>query len=84
MLSKLYVNGFSCLKGDATSEDFAPFVEARKLRRAEQISKNVLLCTYRALQEAQVSPTELEQMGISLAIGAGALESTFKFIKSIL
>lgn len=84
MLPKLYVNGFSCLKGDATTEDFAPFVEARKLRRAEQISKNLLLCTYRALQQARLPEQEVHEMGISLGIGAGALESTFKFINSIL
>lgn len=84
MLPKLYINGFSCLKGDAKPEDFAPFVEARKLRRAEQISKNVLLCTYRALEKAQLSAQNMQQMGISLAIGAGALESTLKFIDSIL
>jgi len=84
MLPKLYVNGFSSLIGDATAEDFAPFVEARKLRRAEQISKNALLCTYQALAQAQLSAVDVEQMGISLAIGAGALESTFKFINSIL
>lgn len=83
MLPKLFINGFSCLCGDAATEDFAPFVEARKLRRAEQISKNVLLCAFRALEQANVREAAQADLGISLAMGAGALESTLKFMDSI-
>lgn len=84
MLPKLYVNGFSCLIADATAEDFTPFVDVRKLRRAEQVSKNVLLCAFRALQQAQIEPSAQENLGISLAMGAGALGSTLKFMDSII
>lgn len=84
MLPKLYINGFSCLTGDAQLEDFAPFLDVRKLRRAEPISKNVLLCALRALQQAQVADCARENMGISLAMGAGALGSTIKFMDSII
>lgn len=83
MLPKLFINGFACLTGDAAPEDFAPFVEVRKLRRAEQISKNVLLCAFRALEQAQLKDTSHAKLGISLAMGAGALESTLKFMQSI-
>lgn len=84
MLPKLYINGFSCLTGDAKPEELAAFVEVRSLRRAEQISKNALLCAYRALAQAQVDPSVQADMGISMAIGAGALGSTLKFMDSII
>ena len=84
MLPKLFVNGFSCLTGDASLEDLAPFVEVRTLRRAEPISKNVLLCTFLALQQARIELEQREDMGISLAMGAGALGSTLKFMDSII
>lgn len=83
MLPKLFINGFSYLCGNAATEDFASFVEVRKLRRAEQISKNVLLCAFRALKEANVTDVARADFGISLAMGAGALESTLKFMDSI-
>lgn len=83
MLPKLFINGFACLAGDAAAEDFAPFVELRRLRRAEQISKNVLLCAFRALKQAQIKEVSRAGLGISLAMGAGALESTLKFMDSI-
>ena len=84
MLPKLFINGFSCLTGNAAAEDFAPFMEVRKLRRAEQISKNVLLCAFRALEQAQIKDSSQADFGISLAMGAGALESTLKFVDSII
>lgn len=84
MLPKLYINGFSCLTGDAQAEELAAFVEVRSLRRAEQISKNALLCACRALTQAKLEKTDQANMGISMAIGAGALGSTLKFMDSII
>ena len=84
MLPKLYINGFSCLTGDAQPAELAAFVEVRSLRRAEQISKNALLCAYRALAQAKLDKTDHANMGISMAIGAGALASTLKFMDSII
>lgn len=84
MLPKLYINGFSCLTGDARPEELAAFVEMRSLRRAEQISKNALLCACRALAQAKLEETEQADMAISMAIGAGALGSTLKFMDSII
>lgn len=84
MLPKLFVNGFSCLIGDGNLQDFTPFVDVRKLRRGEQISKNVLLCAFRALKQAKLKEVSQGNFGISLAMGAGALGSTFKFLDSII
>ena len=84
MLPKLYINGFACLTADAQPEELAAFVEVRSLRRAEQISKNALLCACRALAQAKLEKTDQANMGISMAIGAGALGSTLKFMDSII
>jgi hypothetical protein len=84
MLPKLFINGFSCLTGEAAPEDFASFMDVRKLRRAEQISKNALLCAFRALEQANIKDASKADMGISLAMGAGALNSTLKFMDSII
>ena len=84
MLTDLYIDGFSALTGDAAAEDFAPFLQVRTLRRAESISKNVLLCAFRALEQAGLNGAEHKDIGISLAMGAGALTSTIKFMDSII
>ena len=84
MLPKLYVNGWSCLVGDCSAENFASFMDVRKLRRAETVSKNVLLCAFRALEQAGEKRQEKSDWGISLAMGAGALGSTLKFMDSII
>ena len=84
MLPKLFVNGFSYLKGDSVLEDFSSFMDVRKLRRAEPISRNALLCSFRALEKAQIKQISSANLGISLAMGAGALGSTLKFMDSII
>ncbi len=84
MLPKLYVNGYAAFTGNAIAEDFAPFMDVRKLRRAQAVSKNVLLCALRALEQAGEKEAEKSGWGISLAMGAGALESTLKFMDSII
>lgn len=84
MLPDLYVNGFSFLQGDAEAAQCAPYIDVRGLRRAEAVSKNALLCAAKALAQAQVSGPERGDMGISLAMGAGALSSTIKFMDSII
>ena len=85
MQPKLFINGFSYLLGDAQAEDFTPFVETRKLRRMEGISKNALLCAFRSLEQAGIDHNaNKEDMGVSIAMGAGALESTCKFMDSII
>ena len=41
-MTEFYIDGFSALLGDAPAEDFAPYVEARRLRRMETVAKNAL------------------------------------------
>ena len=85
MRTKLFINGFSYLIGDADAADFTPFVETRKLRRMEGISKNALLCAFRAFAQAGVDINAPKtETGLSIAMGAGALESTCKFMDSII
>ena len=85
MPDSLYINGFAYLIGDAAAEDFAPFTEVRKLRRMEGICKNALLCAFRALEQAGADlAAPKENTGLSIAMGAGALESTCKFMDSII
>jgi len=84
MLPNLFINGFSVLQGDAATEDFAPFMDVRKLRRAEPISKNALLCALRAFEQAHITDDDRAHLAISLAMGAGALSSTLKFMDSII
>ncbi len=83
MLPDLYINGFACLKGDADAAQCAPYLDVRSLRRAEAVSKNALLCACQALAQARLTPQQRADMGISLAMGAGALSSTIKFMDSI-
>lgn len=85
MPNKLFINGFSYLIGDGAAADFEPFVQVRKLRRMEGISKNALLCSFQALAQAGIDPdVPKPDMGLSIAMGAGALESTCKFMDSII
>jgi len=81
-MNRLFIEGVSFLRGDASSEAFAPFVQVRQLRRMETIAKNVLLCSFRACEQAQI--TDRSEMGISISCGAGSLENTCKFLDSII
>ena len=82
MKTDLFVEGFSFLVGDCSAEELAPFTPISKLRRVEQMAKNLLLCSFRACESYSASARE--EMGLSLAIGAGSLENTCKFLDSIL
>lgn len=83
-MAEFFVNGFSSLTGDALPADFAPYFEARRLRRMETIAKNALLCSCRALEMAGADLNAPKDTGLSLAVGAGSLESTCKFMDSII
>jgi len=81
---KMYLDGYATLTGVATAEDFAPYLEWRSLRRMEGMAKDALLCSCRALEQAGIDIKIPKDMGLSIAVGGGALESTCKFMDSIL
>ena len=83
-MGKLFINGFSYLLGDATADAFAPFAQPRQLRRMETIAKNALLCSFRAFEQAGIDPACPKETGLSVAVGAGSLESTCKFMDTII
>lgn len=80
----VYLNGFYTLTGDAPAESFASFLDVRRLRRAEKIAKNALLCALHACKQGGLEVSAPHGTGLSLAVGAGSLESTCKFMDSIL
>lgn len=83
-MADFYINGFSALTGDAETAAFAPYFEARRLRRMETIAKNALFCSCRALEAAGLDIHAPKDAGLSVAVGAGSLESTCKFMDSII
>lgn len=83
-MADFFINGFSALTGDADAVSFAPYFEARRLRRMESIAKNALLCSCRALEQAGLDIHSPKETGLSVAVGAGSLESTCKFMDSII
>ena len=83
-MAELYFNGFSSFAGDVPVENFAPYVEPRRLRRMEMMAKNALFCSFQALEQAHLPISEPKKMGLSIAVGAGSLENTCKFMDSIL
>ena len=83
-MADFYINGFSALTGDAETDLFTPYFEARRLRRMESIAKNALLCSCRALEQAGADLHKPKDTGLSVAVGAGSLESTCKFMDTII
>lgn len=83
-MADFYINGFSALTGDADAASLTPYFEARRLRRMETIAKNALLCSCRALEQAGIDVLAPKDTGLCVAVGAGALESTCKFMDSII
>lgn len=83
-MADFFINGFSALTGDADAAAFVPYFEARRLRRMESIAKNALLCSCRAMEQAGLDIHAPKETGLSVAAGAGSLESTCKFMDSII
>lgn len=81
---EFYINGFSSFLGDIASEQLTAYFEARRLRRMEAIAKNALFCSCQALEQAGHSLSEPKDLALSVAVGAGSLESTCKFMDSII
>lgn len=84
MQTDFYIDGFYSLVGDASAEDFTSFLNPHRLRRAEKIAKNALFCALHACKQGGVAIDNPHPTGVSLAVGAGSLESTCKFMDSIL
>lgn len=80
----LFITGSAFLLGDIEAVAFEPYIEIKKLRRMEKIAKNVLWCAFSACQQAGVEFQKENNAGLSLAIGAGSLESTLRFLDSII
>ena len=83
-MPKIYFNGFAFYEGDVPTEKFIPYVEPRRLRRMENMAKNALFCSFQSLEQAHLPIAEPKMMGLSVAVGAGSLENTCKFMDSIL
>ncbi len=81
---EFYINGFSSFQGDISTDQLTAYFEARRLRRMEAIAKNALFCSCQALEQAGLSISEPKELALSVAVGAGSLESTCKFMDSII
>jgi len=60
------------------------FFSRKKLRRIDRFSTMALLGASLAISDAELSPGELEDMGIIIATGYGASGTTFSFLDSFL
>ena len=72
----------ACFKADTSR--LIEFISPKKLRRIDHISRMALLCAGLAIADAKLSPKELEEIGIILATGYGALDTGFSFLSSFL
>ncbi len=72
----------ACFKADTSRLN--EFISPKKLRRIDHISRMALLGAGLAIADAKFSPKELEDTGIILATGYGALDTGFSFLSSFL
>ncbi len=72
----------ACFKADTSR--LIEFISPKKLRRIDHLSRMALLGAGLAIADAKLSPEELEDTGIILATGYGALDTGFSFLSSFL
>lgn len=84
MALDLYIDGFAFCTQPPQPQDFAPWFEARRLRRMETQSAQILLASCQALEMAGQPVAQEKPFALSLGIGPGSLQNTCKFIDSIL
>ena len=84
MALDLYIDGFAFCTQPPQPQDFAPWFEARRLRRMETQSTQILLASCQALEMAGQPVAQEKPFALSLGIGPGSLQNTCKFIDSIL
>lgn len=68
----------------AETEPLEEFVPKRTLRRIDRYSKMGLLGSYLALQDAGMLGSDLSRVGVVIASGYGATDTTFAFLDSII
>jgi 3-oxoacyl-[acyl-carrier-protein] synthase II len=68
----------------AETERLEEFVAKRTLRRIDRYSKMGLLGSYLALQDAGMLGSDLSRVGVVIASGYGATDTTFAFLDSII
>lgn len=68
----------------AETERLEEFVPKRTLRRIDRYSKMGLLGSYLALQDAGMLGSDLSRLGVVIASGYGATDTTFAFLDSII
>lgn len=83
-MTDIYIEGFSFALGALAPGRLEAYFEPRRLRRMEGLSKSALWCACEALTQAGLEASCPKEMGLSLAVGAGSLESTCKFMDSII
>ncbi|PLX85531.1 MAG: beta-ketoacyl synthase [Desulfuromonas sp.] len=76
------VNRFHCYR--AASEGLETYIPKRALRRIDHYSKLTLYSASLALAEADLLDTDRTRMGVVIATGYGALNTTFDFLDSYL
>lgn len=84
MTAEMYIEGFGVCEETPQAQDFAAWFEGRRLRRLDELSLRLLLASCRALTRAGMQTADEKPFGLSLGVGAGSLQSTCKFIDSIL
>ena len=84
MALDLYIDGFAFCTQTPQPQDFAPWFEARRLRRMEAQSAQMLFASCQALEMAGQPVAQEKPFGLSLGIGPGSLQNTCKFMDSIL
>jgi 3-oxoacyl-[acyl-carrier-protein] synthase II len=72
----------ACFKADTSRLN--EFIAPKKLRRIDHLSRIALLGAGLAIADSKLSPKELEDTGIILATGYGALNTGFSFLSSFL
>lgn len=69
---------------DTSTEALKNYLPVRALRRVDHFTRMTLLSAYAAVEDAGLSPEELNDTGIVLATGYGPAKLTFDFLDSVI
>lgn len=84
MNAKIYIEGACACNGLAAAEKLTDWFAPRSLRRLEDMARVLLYCSCEALEAAGQSIGAEKDFGLALGIGCGSLQSTCKFMDSII